>query len=187
MRTPYSELKKGTLLVASPDVTSGIFFRSVVLLCDHSPVGSFGLVINKPLDVDLENDPLDLGDLGDIQIRTGGPNQPNQIMILQTFGTDHENCLEVCDGVYLNADVDSIQSDSEEGSRSGSSLLFFGYGGWNAGALEREFLNGAWFLHPAAKNHLFEIPSEILWQTLLREMGGKYNTLSMMPEDLDLN
>ncbi len=51
---PYSELKKGTFLVASPDIQGGIFYRSVVLLCDHSPVGSFGLIVNKPLDIELE-------------------------------------------------------------------------------------------------------------------------------------
>ena len=48
---PYLDLKKGTFLVASPDIKSGIFYRSVVLLCDHSAVGSFGLIINKPLDI----------------------------------------------------------------------------------------------------------------------------------------
>jgi len=189
MKVPYSELKKGTFLVASTDITSGIFFRSVVLLCDHSPVGSFGLIINKPLEMDTESDLLELGDLvdTDIQMRAGGPNQPNQIMLLQSAGNGGESCLEVSSGIFLNGDVDSLQIDAEEGTSPSSSLLFFGYGGWNAGALEREFLNGAWFLHPASSHHLFEIPPASLWQTLLREMGGKYETLSMMPENLDLN
>ena len=35
--------------------------------------------------------------------------------------------------------------------------------------------------------HIFDIPPEKLWQTILREMGGKYATLSMIPEDLSLN
>lgn len=188
MKIPYSELKKGTFLIASPDITSGIFFRSVVLLCDHSPVGSFGLIINKPLEVDLENDLLQVGDLKEapIQIRSGGPNQPNQIMLLQSLGTGTESSLEVCPGVYLNGDIDALQMGAAEGSFQ-QSLLCFGYGGWSSGALEREFLNGAWFLHPASSHHVFETPPEILWQTLLREMGGKYKTLSMIPENLDLN
>lgn len=46
-RIPYAELKKGTFLIASPEVNEGIFFRSVVLLCDHSPLGSLGIIINK--------------------------------------------------------------------------------------------------------------------------------------------
>ncbi|NGX51101.1 MAG: hypothetical protein K1060chlam2_00958 [Chlamydiae bacterium] len=189
MGVPYSELKRGTLLIASPDVRSGIFFRSVVLLCDHSPVGSFGLIINKPLDIDLESDPSELGELADstIQIRSGGPNQPNQVMLIQNYAVDSENCLEVCSGVFLSGDIDSLQFELEDENEPLSSLLCLGYGGWNSGALEREFLNGGWFLHPASREHLFEIPPENLWQFLLREMGGKYKTLSMIPEDLDLN
>ena len=189
MRVPYSELKKGTFLVASPDISNGLFFRCVVLLCDHSPVGSFGLIINKPLEVDVENDLLDLTDLSEahIQMRAGGPNQPNQIMLLQNYGTNTESSLEICKNVYLNGDIETLQIEPEETTEPRLSLLCFGYGGWTAGALEREFLNGAWFLHPAASNHIFETPPELLWQTLLREMGDKYKTLSMIPEDLDLN
>ena len=181
---PYSELKKGTFLVASPDIESGIFYRSVVLLCDHSPVGSFGLIINKPLDVELEEDLFGLeGAEGKIDMRAGGPNQPNQVMLLQDQGFDEETSLEICEGVYLNGDMDSIQ---EEDSIP-QTILCFGYGGWASGVLEREFLNGAWFLCPAAKHQVFETPTERLWQSLLREMGGKYKTLSLMPEDLELN
>ena len=57
---PYSELKKGSFLVASPEIDDGIFFRSVVLLCDHSPVGSFGLIVNKPLEIEAPEEILDL-------------------------------------------------------------------------------------------------------------------------------
>ena len=31
------------------------------------------------------------------------------------------------------------------------------------------------------------LPPDKMWQTLLREMGGKYKTLSMIPENLELN
>ena len=181
---PYSDLKKGTFLVASPDIESGIFYRSVVLLCDHSPVGSFGLIVNKPLDVELEEEFFGLeGSQGQIDMRAGGPNQPNQVMLLQDQGSGEETSLEICEGVYLNGDMDTIQ----EGETIPQTLLCFGYGGWASGVLEREFLNGAWFLCRASKQHLFEIPAQELWQVLLREMGGKYKTLSLMPEDLELN
>ena len=35
------------------DVESGIFFRGVILVCEHNPNGSFGLVVNKALDLEL--------------------------------------------------------------------------------------------------------------------------------------
>ncbi len=65
--------------------------------------------------------------------------------------------------------------------------LCFGYCGWGAGQLEREFLSGNWFLQPGSAKHVFETPSEKIGQAILREMGGKYATRSMIPEDLNLN
>ena len=189
MHVPYSELKKGTFLIASPNREEGIFFRSVVLLCDHSSVGSFGLIINKPLEVDQEQDLLELGDLSEsnIYIRAGGPKDPHQMTFLQNLESDdHSNSSKMCKGVYLNGDIDTLNIESEV-ENPHPTLLCFGYGSWNAGILEKEFLNGAWFLHPAHSHHVFETPPELLWKTLLREMGGKYKTLSMIPEDLELN
>lgn len=181
---PYADLKKGTFLVASPDIESGIFYRSVVLLCDHSSIGSFGLIVNKPLELELEEDFLGLGRTNaHIEMRAGGPNQPSQVMLLQDQGLGGETSLEIAEGIYLNGDMESVQ----EGEGFPRTILCFGYGGWASGVLEREFLGGAWFLCPATKEHLFGTPPEKLWQTLLREMGGKYKTLSMMPEDLELN
>ena len=39
----------GELLV----VEAGIYFRSVVIICEHTSSGSFGLIINKPLEIEL--------------------------------------------------------------------------------------------------------------------------------------
>ena len=172
-------------MVASPDITSGIFYRSVVLLCDHSAIGSFGLIINKPLEIEAEDAFLGIENReGPLEMRAGGPNQPNQIMLLQNQGYDDETSLQISTEIYLNGDIEMLQ---EEDRDPPFTLVCFGYGGWASGVLEREFLNGAWYLCPAKSTHVFQTHPEKLWQTLLREMGGKYKTLSLMPEDLDLN
>lgn len=187
MRVPYSELKKGIFLIASPDIGSGVFFRGVVLLCDHSSMGSLGLIVNKPLEVDMLNVFSEFANLPDtpIQTRAGGPNQPHQIMILQNYEMSTGNSVKICDDVYINEDFGVPQHGVD--SLAGLTLLCFGYSGWEGGALEREFLNGTWFLHPANSSHIFNTSPDLLWRTLLREMGSKYKTLSMLPDDLDLN
>jgi len=187
-RIPYSDLKKGTFLVASPEIYDGIFFRSVVLLCDHSPVGSFGIIINKSLEIEVPEEMLNMEELTNahIALRAGGPNQPNQVMLLHSCEQESESNLPVCDGVYLGGDMECLQ-EMTSAAETPSILLCLGYSGWGAGLLEREFLSGAWFLHPASKEHVFETPPDKMWQTLLREMGGKYKTLSMIPENLELN
>jgi len=185
---PYSQLQKGTFLVATPDIEAGIFFRAVILICEHNPSGSFGLVVNKNLELELPEEIMNINSLSNprIGIRAGGPVQTNQMMLLHTSGELEGQTLEICPQVYLGGDLQFLQ-DALMNEAGPSIFLCFGYSGWGAGQLEREFLDGQWYLFPASKRHLFEVPPEKLWQTLLREMGGKYATLSMIPEDLSLN
>ncbi len=187
-RPPYSELSKGSFLIASPEIDAGVYFRSVILICEHTPNGSFGLIINKPLQIELPEDLINLKNLTNpnVSIRAGGPIQPNQMMLLHSSDALKEQAMKVCEGVYLGGDMQFLQESIA--SLAGPKLrLCFGYTGWDAGQLEREFLSGNWFLAPGSANHVFETPPEKVWQNILREMGGKYATLSMIPEDLSLN
>lgn len=186
--TPYSQLERGTLMIATPDIQEGIFFRAVVLICEHNPSGSFGLVINKSLDVDLPEEIINTAEMVNphVSVRAGGPVQTNQMMLLHTCGDIPHQTLEICKNVYLGGDIAFLQ-DSVNQEAGPDIYLCFGYAGWGAGQLEREFLDGHWFLHRSSEKLIFHTPPEKLWQTLLREMGGKYATLSMIPEDLSLN
>lgn len=185
---PYAQIEKGTFMIASPDVESGIFFRGVVLVCEHNSNGSFGLVVNKSLDVELPEEIVNLHNLSNtrVGVRAGGPVQTNQMMLLHTSDTIPQQTLKICDGVYLGGDLHFLQEIINQ--ENGPAVhLCFGYAGWGAGQLEREFLDGGWYPYPASAKHIFETPPEKLWQVLLREMGGKYATLSMIPEDLSWN
>ena len=185
---PYSNIAKGTFLIATPDIESGLFFRAVVLVCEHSSSGSFGLIVNKSVDLELPEEILDMQDLINprVSIRAGGPVQPNQMMLLHSSDKIPDQTLKICDGIYLGGDLQFLQ-EAVSDLNGPYVRLCFGYAGWSAGQLEREFLDGGWFLTKATAAHLFEVAPERLWQTLLREMGGKYATLSMIPEDLSLN
>jgi putative transcriptional regulator len=119
-------------------------------------------------------------------MRAGGPVQTNQMMLLHSNEEGTGQTLNVCEGVYLGGDLQFLQEMLT--NESGPFVhLCFGYAGWTSGQLEREFLDGSWFIYPATKKLIFETAPEKLWRTLLREMGGKYATLSMIPDDLALN
>jgi putative transcriptional regulator len=185
---PYSQIQKGTFLIATPDVESGFFFRGIILICEHNVNGSFGLLVNKSLELELPDEIGNINKLANerIGIRAGGPIQTNQMMLLHNSNQIEHQTLKICDDLYLGGDLQFLQEAISD--QNGPHVnLCFGYTGWGAGQLEREFLDGQWFLHPAEARHIFYIPPEKLWQTLLREMGGKYATLSMIPEDLSLN
>lgn len=185
---PYAQIQKGTFLISTPDIDMGPFYRGVILVCEHNPSGSFGLVINKSLDLDLPEEIININNLSNphVGIRAGGPVQTNQMMLLHTSDQIGQQTLQICDGVFLGGDLQFLQETVTD--ENGPPIhLCFGYAGWGAGQLEREFLDGHWFIHPASARQIFYTPPEKLWASLLREMGGRYSTLSMIPEDLSVN
>ncbi len=186
--TTYSQIQKGSLLIATPDIDIGFFFRGVILICEHHAHGSFGLLINKALDLELPDEIINLNQLSNphVGIRAGGPVQTNQMMLLHTSNQIEQQTLKICEGVYLGGDLQFLQEAILD-SAGPYIHLCFGYAGWGAGQLEREFLDGHWLLYPASMKHVFYTSPDKLWKTLLREMGGKYAALSMIPEDLSLN
>lgn len=187
-KKPYSTLSQGTLLVASPDTEPGLYSRSVVLVCEHTKAGSFGLVINKPFKVEMPEDILSSEDLNNpkVGLRLGGKLQQNQMMLLHNCKSTSTQTLNVCEDIYLGGDLNFLQ-ESLANDVCEHLFLCFGYTGWTIGELEKEFLSGLWYLYPGSKDLVFNTPPEKLWQTILRNMGGKYAAMSMIPEDLSLN
>jgi putative transcriptional regulator len=185
---PHSHIEKGTFLIATPDIESGLFFRAVLLVCENSPTGSFGIVVNKSIDIELPEEIINVEELANpnVQIRAGGPVQTNQMMLLHTSAAHPEQTMKITDGVYLGGDLQFLQEaiTNAEGPKI---ILCFGYSGWASGQLEREFLDGRWLICPATEKMLFDTPPDKLWQQLLVSMGGKFATLSMIPEDLSVN
>ena len=185
---PPTQIEKGTLLIASPEIESGLFFRGVVLICEHSAEGSFGILINRKLDLELPEEIINMGNISNphVSIRAGGPIQTNQMMLLHTHENPELQALKICEGVFLGGDLQFLQEMLSD--EAGPFInLCFGYTGWAGGQLDREFLDGSWFIHPSSKQYLFEVPPEKLWRMLLRDMGGRYATLSMIPDDLTVN
>ena len=185
---PHSHLQKGTLLLASPDVDEDLYFKSVVLICEHTPAGSFGLIINKPVSVELPPEVLPIGDISHpkVQLRLGGKSQQSQMMLLHTSEQNSDQTLNVTDEIFLGGDLQFLQ-ESMAHEHCPDLLLCFGYTGWTTGELEKEFMKGLWYLHPASKDILFETPPEKMWQLILKKMGGKYASIAMIPDDLNLN
>ncbi len=185
---PYSEVKKGSFLIATPEIEEGIFYQSVLLLCEHNNNGSFGIVINKKLELEIPEELINMEQLANphLGIRAGGPVQTNQMMLLHNSLSLREEALELCDEVLLGGDLKFLQTamQNNEGPKL---LLCFGYAGWSPGQLDREVLDGSWLIYPANSELVFDIEANKLWQHCLRKMGGRFASLSMMPADLSLN
>jgi putative transcriptional regulator len=159
-----------------------------MLICEHNASGSFALLINKALDLELPEEIVNLSSASNknVSIRAGGPVQTNQMMLLHSLKTEQQQLLTVADGVFLGGDIQFLHELIED-ETSPNVFLCFGYAGWASGQLEREFLDGSWYLCKATKGLVFDTPPADLWKTLLRQMGGRYATLSTIPEDPSVN
>ncbi|MCH9617154.1 MAG: hypothetical protein SP4CHLAM5_03180 [Chlamydiia bacterium] len=183
-----SRLKKGFLLAASPDAEDSATFKSVVLLCEHTSAGSFGLIINKPLELDTSMDAEMMPEFAhpNVHLRLGGPMRQGQLMLLHSNDSKKDQMLNICDNVYLGGDLPFLQESIADNS-SGNLILCFGYLGWGFGELEKEVEDGLWCMYPASTDLIFNTPSDDMWGEVLKNIGGKYSSYSMLPDDLSAN
>lgn len=188
MSKMYAKLDRGSLLIASPDIGPGIFARSVILLCEHSMNGSLGLILNKPFRFESSEDISFLDKSANPRVRfcMGGSVQAHQMMLLHSSSELADQSLEICSSVYLGGDVTFLQECLSDELGPAVNLCF-GYSGWQAGQLEREFLDGLWFLSPGNSEDVFSPNPEMLWSKTLLRLGGKYASLSTVPENLLVN
>ena len=86
MSTPT--LGQGCLLVASPELLDPNFARTVVFVISHDGDGSFGLVLNRPLDVTLDDVLESPGEgAAHVPVLRGGPVQPEVLQFLSRDGS----------------------------------------------------------------------------------------------------
>ncbi len=181
-------IEKGSLLVASPNVTDPLYNQSVILICEYTSYGSFGLMLNKPYQIETIKANSEIDEIVQLKdnLRIGGSMQQNQLMLLHASTKHRDQTLKVTDGVYLGGDFPFLQELIREEPDS-SLLICFGYTGWTAGELEKQFQDGLWFLYPSNKELIFDTPPDKLWKETLNSMGGTYKNISMIPSDLSLN
>jgi putative transcriptional regulator len=181
-------IEKGSLLIATPNLTEPLYKQSVVLICEYTNYGSFGLMINKPYIPDAKDPSIELDEILGLResLRIGGSMQQNQLMLIHASKKSRDQTLKITDGVYLGGDFSFLQ-DLIRSEPEASVLICFGYTGWSTGELEKQLDNGLWYTHPSSKSLIFETPPEQLWKETLTSMGGIYKNISLIPGDLTLN
>ena len=176
----------GMLLVAPPLMEDPNFRRTVVLLCEHSPEGSFGLILNRPLTLNLSEVVDDLG--GDDMVSLGGPVQQNTLHFLHRHSEYITDAITLLDGVHWGGDFEAIKLLVQTKMATTHDLRFFlGYAGWAPGQLQEEIDAGGWFVAYADDMLIFPDDPVTLWRTVLRRMGGDYALLSTFPDDPRMN
>jgi putative transcriptional regulator len=176
----------GSLLVAEPFLGDGNFDRSVVLICEHSPAGSFGLIMNQATELQL-SDVLD-DVYADLPLFVGGPVQQNTLHFIHRRPDLIDGAIQVDQGLYWSGDFDQVKQAVNLGTLTEHDIRFFlGYSGWDGGQLATEIEHKSWIITRANANFLFNTPVIDFWRDVLKQMGGMYQTIAHYPADPSLN
>ena len=179
----------GRLLVATPRLTDPNFRRSVVLLLDHGDDGALGIVVNRPLEVDVsavlpswQPYATEPG-----RLFQGGPVALDSALgVVAVPGDDAEpmGVRRIIGSLGL-VDLDTppqVVAGGVAGLR-----IFAGYAGWSGGQLEDEIREGAWYVVDSEPWDPFSDTPHRLWREVLRRQRGELALVSTYPEDPTLN
>ena len=89
----------GVILVAPPMMQDPNFRRSVVLLCEHGVDGSFGLILNQSITLQLADIAEGMHHY-DGPLCMGGPVQRNTLHVLHRLGDQVGESIQVTNDVY---------------------------------------------------------------------------------------
>jgi len=176
---------KGHLLIAGPSLVDPNFWRTVVLVGEHSDEGALGVILNRASDASVDEAVPELAVLVDDMgaMHVGGPVQPAAIIVLADFVEPERAGALVLDSVgFLPSEVDPDSLGELRRAR-----VYAGYAGWGPGQLDGELEEGSWIVEPALAEDVFTAEPETLWSDVLRRKGGPFGVLALMPPDPSLN
>jgi len=176
---------RGQLLISSGGLYDPNFRHTVVLVGEHNADGALGVILNRALNVTVEQALPPLSDLvppGELLFQ-GGPVQPESAVLLAEMAEPALADLPVFGSVgFLVGDVSAEIHGSILRAR-----VFAGYSGWGPGQLEAEMAQDSWILEPARVEDVFNEAPDLLWSKVLQRKGPEYRRLSQMPYDPSMN
>lgn len=173
--------------MAGPQLLDPNFFRTVVLMLEHSEEGALGLVLNRPTTLrvrDAVPEPLSSLTAEDEVIHSGGPVQPEAVILLADYLMPEEASTLVVHTVGI---VDPRTPEEGLPTMLRRARAFGGYAGWGAGQLEGEIAEGAWIDVEAEPDDVFATDHDGLWRRVVARKGGAFALIALMPDDPALN
>jgi len=171
-------------LIAMPAMGDPNFNGTVTYLCKHSDQGAMGIIINRPLDMQvaeifrqLSFDALDESQAGR-PVLGGGPVQTSMGFVLHRSEDEYDTTLTT-EGADIKVTVSQdILSSMARGNGPDQALVALGYAGWEAGQLEAELAANAWLSARADPAIVFDTPFEQRWAAAAGLLGVDIHQLS---------
>lgn len=179
--------EKGRILISEPFLADTFFNRSVIYLVDHSDEGSVGFILNKSLDIRIENAVEGLDNFNDT-ISMGGPVASNTLHYLHTLGDVVPGSFWVRDNLFWGGDLDTVRKLSASGLIKQDQIRFFlGYSGWSSGQLQKELNENSWVIARVKPETVMLSRGDDSWKAILRGINKKYRIWADFPESPEMN
>lgn len=179
----------GQLLVATPSLREPTFRRTVVLLLDHGDDGGLGVVLNRPLEVEVAAvlPPWQPHVTSPSVLFQGGPVGLDSALGLVGLPGDSREPPGVR---RISGSLALVDLDAEPAAvvpELSGMRVFAGYAGWGSGQLERELEEGSWYVVASESRDPFTDVPERLWRAVLRRQPGDLALVATYPDDPELN
>jgi putative transcriptional regulator len=166
-------------LIAMPGLDDANFSKAVVFIEEHNEEGAVGIIINKPLEIQLAavfdhlNITAPIKSIAHRPVLLGGPVGQEQGFVLHS---EHENDSDE-NIIHLSSSKD-ILSQIANGEGPARFQVALGYSGWEAGQLEEEISQNDWLVIKATASILFHTPIAKRWPASIQSLGIDATQLS---------
>ncbi len=167
-----SSVGKGVLLVASPSLEDPNFRQAVVLVVEHGPEGTVGLILNRSTNVLLSKALPDMPVLKGTSYRlfAGGPVEPTRFLLLFRLKEPPADARSVFDGVYLGRTPGVLERIITQAKPTETFRAFAGFAAWAPRQLEAEMLLGAWGVLPPDSVGIFDKDPATFWSDCISRL-----------------
>lgn len=177
----------GKVLLAEPFMLDTNFKRSVVLMCEHENDGSLGFILNKSMNMRINELISDFPNIDSI-VHYGGPVQTDTIHYIHNVGHLLEDSQEIMPGVYWGGDFEKLKALISNESITKENIRFFiGYSGWSESQLKEELKLGSWMIADMNLNYLWQEGENKLWSKVMKHKGDVFSVIANVPEEITWN
>jgi putative transcriptional regulator len=192
---PIDHIEPGCVLIANEKL-GGVFHQTVVLIVDnHEKTGATGVVINRPLDGNLNKIASEQASTLDLSLKLaftkspvtyGGPVLTEEFSVLHGFG-EVEGSKKLTPGVFIGGSEELMNEVRINRFDPSKALFIKGHAAWVPGQLDREVQKGVWYIASTSSDFLLRYAgapttsddnATDLWSDILTCMGGNYANLA---------
>jgi len=184
-------LAPGDLLASHPGLEDPNFARSVILVCEHTEDGAFGLVLNRPTGVGLGQLLPDHPTLGEAEeeVRLGGPVDHARLHFVHCVPGRITGGTLLRPGLWFGGDVDELgaylAAVRADGQDTDQVRAFVGYAGWGEGQLDAELESGSWIPALGRDEWIFCAAGDAVWHSVVDAALGTGDAEPPAPHELN--